>query len=215
MRDEPYRTLREFSVAGRTGQCYSFPALDAAGAGPILRLPYSLRIILETALRNFDGKKVTRAHIEHLANCKPNAPRREEIAFTVARVLMPDMTGVPLLAELAALRDAMREHGKHPDIIEPRIRAHLVVDHSLQMGYTGSADALKKNMEREYSRNQQRYRFLRSHGLFTRRSSDYHACQISRHSRIKIRRPGGRRDPGTLMGTLITIPESGFHRNDG
>jgi aconitate hydratase len=147
--------------SGKVGAFYSLPALEAAGVGKISRLPVSIRIVLESVLRNCDGKKVTEEHVRQLANWKPNAARTDEIPFVVARIVLQDFTGVPLLADLAAMRDAAAKSGKNPKIIEPLVPVNLVVDHSVQIDYFNQPDALKLNMEMEFERNTERYRFMK------------------------------------------------------
>ena len=144
-----------------SGALYSLPALEAAGLGKISRLPVSIRIVLEAVLRNYDGKKISEAHVRQLANWQPNAPRTEEIPFVVARIVLQDFTGVPLLADLAAMRDAAAKMGKDPKLIEPLVPVNLVVDHSVQIDYFNRPDALKLNMELEFERNNERYRFMK------------------------------------------------------
>jgi aconitate hydratase len=162
MTHNPFNTLRDFNPGtGNKGLLHSLPALEQAGLGPISRLPVSLRIVLESVLRNCDGRKVTEAHVRQLAAWKPSAPRMEEIPFVVARILLQDFTGVPLLCDLAAMRGAARRMGRDPGIIEPLVPVDLVVDHSVQIDSYGSPDALRKNMEMEFSRNQERYEFLK------------------------------------------------------
>ncbi len=157
-----FDTRKTFNPAGnKQSTLYSLPALEAAGAGNISRLPVSIRIVLESVLRNCDGKKVTEAHVRQLANWKPNAPRTDEIPFVVARIVLQDFTGVPLLADLAAMRDAAANMGKNPKIIEPLVPVNLVVDHSVQIDYFNQPDALKLNMEMEFERNTERYRFMK------------------------------------------------------
>ncbi|MEO8332321.1 MAG: aconitate hydratase [Gallionella sp.] len=157
-----FNTRQSFSPAsGKTGTLFSLPALEAAGLGKISRLPVSIRIVLEAVLRNCDGKKIAEAHVRQLANWQPNAPRTEEIPFVVARIVLQDFTGVPLLADLAAMRDAAERMGKDPKIIEPLVPVNLVVDHSVQVDYYNSPDALKLNMELEFERNAERYRFMK------------------------------------------------------
>jgi aconitate hydratase len=146
---------------GKQSTLYSLPALEVAGIGNISRLPVSIRIVLESVLRNCDGKKVTEAHVRQLANWQPNATRTEEIPFIVARIVLQDFTGVPLLADLAAMRDAAAAMGKDPKIIEPLVPVNLVVDHSVQIDYFNRPDALKLNMELEFERNTERYRFMK------------------------------------------------------
>jgi len=121
----------------------------------------SIRIVLEAVLRNCGGKKITEAHIRQLANWQTNAPRTEEIPFVVARIVLQDFTGVPLLADLAAMRDAAASMGKNPKIIEPLVPVNLVVDHSVQVDYYNRPDALRLNMEMEFERNNERYKFMK------------------------------------------------------
>ncbi|HKA46068.1 MAG TPA: aconitate hydratase AcnA [Burkholderiales bacterium] len=156
-----FNSLQEFKYAGKTGKLYSLPALEKAGLGKVSRLPISLRIVLETALRNYDGKKITEDHLRTLAGWKPKAQRVEEVPFVVARVLLQDMTGVPLVVDFAAMREAAKNMGKDPDIIEPIVPGHLIMDHSVQIDHYGTPDALKKNMEIEFKRNRERYEFLK------------------------------------------------------
>jgi aconitate hydratase len=155
-------TLQTFEAAGgQTGKFYSLPALEKAGVGAISRLPVSIRLVLESVLRNCDGRKVTEHNVRALANWQPNAARTEEIPFIVARIVLQDFTGVPLLVDLAAMRSAVARLGKNPKIIEPLVPVDLVVDHSVQVDFAGSADALKKNLEMEFQRNRERYQFLK------------------------------------------------------
>jgi len=157
-----FNTRHTFNLSsGKAGTLYSLPALEAAGIGKISRLPVSIRIVLEAVLRNYDDKKVSEAHIRQLANWQPNAPRTEEIPFVVARIVLQDFTGVPLLADLAAMRDAAAKMGKDPKIIEPLVPVNLVVDHSVQVDYYNRPDALRLNMEMEFERNNERYKFMK------------------------------------------------------
>jgi len=161
MSHDPFNTLQEFKFGSKTGQYYSLPALEKAGLGKISRLPVSLRVVLESALRNFDGKKITEAHLKSLAGWKPDDKRSEEVPIVVARVLLQDMTGVPLVVDFAAMREAAKKMGANPEIIEPLCPAHLIMDHSVQVDTYGGPDALKKNMEIEFKRNRERYQFLK------------------------------------------------------
>ena len=157
-----FNSRKTFKLAsGKQGTLYSLPALEAAGLGKISRLPVSIRIVLEAVLRNYDGKKISEAHVRQLANWQPNAVRTEEIPFVVARIVLQDFTGVPLLVDLAAMRDAAAKMGKDPKIIEPLVPVNLVVDHSVQVDHYNSPDALKLNMEMEFERNAERYRFMK------------------------------------------------------
>src|SRR3954462_15429515 len=145
-----FESLQQFNYGGKTGQYYSLPALEKAGLGKASRLPRSLRVVLESALRNYDGRKITEAHLKGLASWKCNGKRTDEVPLVVARVLLQDMTGVPLVVDFAALREAARAQGKDPGIIEPLCPGHLIMDHSVQIDTYGTADALKKNMEIEF-----------------------------------------------------------------
>src|SRR3954468_18629986 len=111
-----YQSLQQFSYGGKTGQYYSLPALEKAGLGNVSRLPRSLRVVLESALRNYDGLKITETHLKNLASWKPTASRTEEVPLVVARVLLQDMTGVPLVVDFAALREAAKSQRKNPEI---------------------------------------------------------------------------------------------------
>ncbi|HJW04081.1 MAG TPA: aconitate hydratase AcnA, partial [Azospira sp.] len=162
MSPDPFATLRAFTTpAGRTGYFHSLPALEAAGIGPVSRLPVSIRIVLEAVLRHCDGKRVMPEHVRQLANWQATAERTEEIPFVVARVVLQDFTGVPLLCDLAAMRDVAVSQGADPKRIEPLVPVDLVVDHSVQVDVFGTPDALRRNMELEFSRNGERYQFMK------------------------------------------------------
>src|SRR5437588_1377268 len=161
MNDE-FKTLRKFDAGkGREGFLFSLPALEEQGVGKISRLPVSIRIVLESVLRNCDGQKVQRKDVEALANWNAKSPANEEIPFVVARIVLQDFTGVPLVVDLAAMRSAVKELGGDPKIIEPLVPVDLVVDHSVQVDFAGSAEALRLNMEMEFKRNRERYQFLK------------------------------------------------------
>ncbi|MDX6405768.1 MAG: aconitate hydratase [Blastocatellia bacterium] len=146
---------------GKTGHLYSLPQLEKAGVGPISRLPVCIRIVLESVLRNFDGEKITEDDVRGVANWKPNGERTEEVPFVVARVLLQDFTGVPLLVDLAAMRSAVVRLNKNPGVIEPLVPVDLVIDHSVQVDFASTVDAFTKNMEMEFRRNNSRYQFLK------------------------------------------------------
>ena len=146
---------------GQTGTYYSLPQLEQAGIGKISRLPVSIRVVLESVLRNYDGKKITEQHVRELANWQANANRTEEIPFVVARILLQDFTGVPLLADLAAMRSFAQRTGKDAAKVEPLAPVELVVDHSVQVDVFGNASALQQNMEIEFQRNRERYQFMK------------------------------------------------------
>ena len=155
------KTLQTFTTAaGKQGQLHSLPALARQFPG-VKRLPMSLRIVLESVLRNCDGKKVTADHVAQLAQWSPRADRTEEIPFVVARVVLQDFTGVPLLADLAAMRNVAARMGLDPGRIEPLVPVDLVVDHSVMVDYFGTKQALDLNMKLEFQRNQERYQFMK------------------------------------------------------
>jgi aconitate hydratase len=161
MNDE-FKTLKKFDAGeGREGLIHSLPALEEQGLGQISRLPVSIRIVLESVLRNCDGKKVRRKDVETLANWNAKKPANEEIPFVVARIVLQDFTGVPLVVDLAAMRSAVKQLGGDPKIIEPLVPVDLVVDHSVQVDFFGSAQALQLNLEMEFKRNRERYQFLK------------------------------------------------------
>jgi aconitate hydratase len=140
---------------------YSLPQLEKAGLGPISKLPVSIRLVLESVLRNCDGKRVSEQNVRALANWKSNAPRTEEIPFVVARIVLQDFTGVPLLVDLAAMRSAVARLDRNPKLIEPLVPVDLVVDHSVQVDFSGSPEALRRNLDMEFQRNRERYQFLK------------------------------------------------------
>src|SRR5712671_4243138 len=157
-----FNSLQSFApTSGKTGQFYSLPQLEKEGVGPISRLPVSIRIVLESVLRNFDGTKITEDDVRAVANWKPNGERSEEVPFIVARVLLQDFTGVPLLVDLAAMRSAVVRLNKNPGVIEPLVPVDLVIDHSVQVDFSATSDAFRKNMEMEFKRNNSRYQFLK------------------------------------------------------
>jgi len=156
----PFNTLRTFQANGASHQFYSLPALEAAGY-QVSRLPVSIRLVLESLLRNCDGKRVSESAIRDLAGWQAKAPRTEEIPFVVARIVLQDFTGVPLLVDLAAMRSAVARMGKNPKIIEPLVPVDLVVDHSVQVDFAGASDSMQRNLELEFSRNRERYQFLK------------------------------------------------------
>src|SRR6267142_6417701 len=136
-------TLKEFKISdSKKGKFYSLPALEKKLGINISRLPVSIRIVLESVLRNCDGKKVTEDHIRELANWAPTGPRTNEIPFVVARIVLQDFTGIPLLADLAAMRGVASRMGKNPNVIALLVPVALVVDHSVQVDHYGSKEAL-------------------------------------------------------------------------
>ncbi|WP_321914329.1 aconitate hydratase AcnA [Paraburkholderia sp. J11-2] len=156
-----HKTLKDFDSGSGKGKFYSLPQLGKQLGVKINRLPVSIRLVLESVLRNYDGKKIAEEHIEQLANWKPNATRVDEIPFVVARVVLQDFTGVPLLADIAAMRGVAKQVGKDPKVIEPLVPVDLVVDHSVQIDYFRQKDALDLNMKLEFQRNNERYQFMK------------------------------------------------------
>ena len=165
MRDAPmagFDVLADFKLPeGGVGAFYSLPELERCGAGPISRLPVSIRILLESALRNCDGKKVTWGHVKELAGWQPNGARHSEVPLVPSRILLQDLNGVPIIADLAAMRDAAVDLGRDPALIEPLVHVDLVVDHSVQVDSVRSPLSLLHNMRLEFQRNGERYRFLK------------------------------------------------------
>ena len=157
-----FDTLQSFTFGdGQVGKFYSLPQLEKAEVGPISKLPISLRIVLESVLRNYDGKRVREADVCAIANWEPNAERTAEIPFVVARVVLQDFTGVPLLVDLAAMRSTVSRLGRNAGLIEPLVPVDLIVDHSVQVDYSEVSNALQLNMEMEFKRNRARYQFLK------------------------------------------------------
>jgi aconitate hydratase len=162
MRHNTHDSLQKFPIAGaRTGEFYSLPQLEKKGIGPVSRLPFSIRVLLESVLRNCDGKRIGEDEVARLANWKPKAARTDEVPFVVARILLQDFTGVPLLVDLAAMRSAVERLGKKASLIEPMVPVDLIIDHSVQVDYSGRPDSLQLNLEMEVKRNHARYQFLK------------------------------------------------------
>ena len=158
----PLDTLRSFKTgAAQDGKFHSLPELEKQGLGRISRLPVSIRLVLESLLRNCDGKRVAEPAIRDLAGWNAQAPRTEEIPFVVARIVLQDFTGVPAVVDLAALRNAATELGIDPHRINPQVPADLVIDHSVQVDRWATREALEQNVAKEYERNTERYQLLR------------------------------------------------------
>src|ERR1051326_4909164 len=161
MHDE-FKTLRKFDAGkGSEAFFYSLPALEEQGIGKLSRLPVSIRIVRDSVLKNGDGKKVRRKDVEALTKWNAKPPANEEIPFVVARIVLQDFTGVPLVVDLAAMRSAVKQVGGDPKIIEPLVPVDLVVDHSVQVDFFGSARALQLNLDMEFKSNRERYQFLK------------------------------------------------------
>ncbi len=162
MSQDAFKTLTSFELGnGKQGKFFSLPSLEKSGIGPISKLPISIRIVLESVLRNCDGKRVRKEDVKLLANWNAKAPAQVEIPFVVARVVLQDFTGVPLLVDLAAMRSTVSRLGRDPKMIEPLVPVDLVVDHSVQVDFFGSGDALQKNLDLEFKRNRERYELLK------------------------------------------------------
>src|SRR3989442_7552635 len=161
MREEFNTVTKVDAGIGREGFRYSLPALEEQGIEKISRLPVSIRIVLESVLRNCDGKKVRRKDVETLAKWNAKSPANAEIPFVVARIVLQDFTGVPLIVDLAAMRSAVKLLGRNPKILEPLVPVDLVVDHYVQVDLFRSSRALELNLEMEFKRNRERYQFLK------------------------------------------------------
>src|SRR4051812_23453697 len=162
MAHDPFKALQEFKLkSGKTGKYYSLAALEKAGLGKTSRMPVSLRVVLESVLRNCDGKRVTEDAVRALAAWKPNEPRTAEVPFVLARIMLQDMAGFPALNDFAAMRAEAKRQKFDPTRIEPLVPVDLVVDHSIVVDVSNSKDALRKNMEIEFERNGERYTFLK------------------------------------------------------
>ncbi|MDI1271323.1 MAG: aconitate hydratase [Polaromonas sp.] len=208
MAHEFAKTLKTFTTAsGKTGRFYSLPAL-AKQFPKISRLPVSMRIVLESVLRNCDGKKVSAEHVRQLANWFPNADRTEEIPFVVSRVVLQDFTGVPLLADLAAMRSVAIKLGKNPKAIEPLVPVDLVVDHSIMVDHYGKKNSLDLNMKLEFQRNNERYQFMKwgmqafdTFGVVPPGFGIVHQVNLEYLARGVHKRADGVYYPDTLVGT--------------
>lgn len=157
---DPFKTLRALT-SNKTHNYYSLVALEEVEKCGIERLPVSIRIMLESLLRNCDGKRVKEEHVKELARWNAKKPQNAEVPFIVSRVILQDFTGVPLLVDLAAMRDAVANKGSKPGTIEPQVPVDLVVDHSVQVDRSGSDDAFLFNLKVEFERNRERYGFLK------------------------------------------------------
>jgi aconitate hydratase len=162
MTHDLFNTYKSFRLGGkREAHFYSLPQLEQAGVGAVSRLPVCLRIVLESVLRNYDGSRIREKDVRTLANWRPKQERTDEIPFVVARILLQDFTGVPLLVDLAAMRSAVERVGRDAKMVEPLVPVDLVIDHSVQVDAAGAPEAFRKNMEYEFERNRARYEFLK------------------------------------------------------
>lgn len=156
----PWGTLRVMRVGDTEVKYYSLRVLESEGYD-ISRLPYTIRIFIESMLRNMDGQSITEDDVENLLRWRPSAPGDREVPFKVARVIMQDYTGIPAMVDLAVMREVVSKYGIEPSVINPQVPTDLVVDHSVQVDYWGSPNALKLNMKAEMERNRERYIFLK------------------------------------------------------
>ena len=156
---DPYFTKKDFHSGTGKYSYYSLNELEKQGF-PIRSMPFSIRILLENTLRNFDDFAVTKAHIDIILNWKPR-PSTDDIPFKPARVLMQDFTGVPAVVDIASIRSEIARRGKDPNGINPLIPVDLVIDHSVQVDYFGTQNAYRQNVEEEYARNSERYEFFK------------------------------------------------------
>lgn len=158
----PFNSIQPLTTkTGKSGFYYSLPSLEQSGIGKISRLPISIRIVLESLLRNCGQNKITEQDVKNLANWNPHHAGDAEVPFVVSRILLQDFTGVPLLVDLAAMRDAAKKTGAPPELIEPLVPVDLVIDHSVQVDRFGSPDSLEQNLKFEFHRNEERYEFLK------------------------------------------------------
>jgi len=208
MPQSPFNTLKNFKIGAKTAKYFSLPALEKALGLPISRLPVSIRIVLESVLRNCDGKKVTEEHVKQLAGWQPTGERVDEIPFVVARVVLQDFTGVPLLADLAAMRNVAEALGKNPKTIEPLVPVDLVVDHSVMIDSYGSKKSLDINMKLEFERNNERYQFMKwgmqafdTFGVVPPGFGIVHQVNLEYLARGVHKNGGGVYYPDTLVGT--------------
>ncbi|MCC5877701.1 MAG: aconitate hydratase AcnA [Candidatus Sumerlaeia bacterium] len=158
---DPFSVRAEIELStGRKVAYYSLDRLEKFGLGEVSRLPFSIKVLLESVLRNCDGFAITEDHVKAMAAWKPNWTR-EETPYKPARVVLQDFTGVPAVVDLAAMRDSMKKLGGDPSAINPQIPCYLVIDHSVQVDFFGAADSLFRNEKVEFERNAERYEFLK------------------------------------------------------
>ncbi|MFB6134003.1 MAG: aconitase family protein, partial [Halanaeroarchaeum sp.] len=154
----PFGAIRDIDIDGSTYKMADLSVLEEKGViDDADKLPVSIRILLESVIRNADGEMITEQDVENAASWQPDVPDHE-VPFTPSRIVLQDLTGVPAVVDLAALRSAADRKGVDPNVVEPEIPADLVIDHSVQVDYYGSEDAFQKNVEIEYERNEERYK---------------------------------------------------------
>jgi aconitate hydratase len=156
-----YGALSELKVGGKSYRYFRLQALEEKGIGEVSKLPFSIKVLLEAAVRQFDGRAITDEHVKQLANWSNQFDPNQEVPFKPARIVLQDFTGVPAVVDLAAMREAMKNAGGDPEQINPLVPVDLVIDHSVMVDAFGTKDALETNMNLEFERNEERYRFLR------------------------------------------------------
>jgi len=159
-KNDVFKARSSFSLDGKTINYYSLKALEDAGLGNVTKLPYSIKVLLESVLRQYDGYVIKEEHVENLAKWGTDELKEIDVPFKPSRVILQDFTGVPAVVDLASLRKAMADLGGDPDQINPEIPVDLVIDHSVQVDRAGSLDSLDFNMDLEFQRNEERYQFL-------------------------------------------------------
>ncbi|MDF2904226.1 MAG: aconitate hydratase, partial [Bacillus sp. (in: firmicutes)] len=159
-KNDVFQARASFDLNGKKYNFYRLGALEDAGLGKISRLPYSIKVLLESVLRQYDGRVITKEHVENLAKWGTSEVKEVDVPFKPSRVILQDFTGVPAVVDLASLRKAMADMGGDPDKINPEKTVDLVIDHSVQVDFYGSESALEENMELEFERNAERYQFL-------------------------------------------------------
>src|SRR5919204_6535058 len=211
MPENSFDARADFDVGGRTYEIYRLEALQSKY--DVARLPFSLKVLLENVLRNEDGSAVRREDVEAIASWDHNSEPTNEIAFTPARVLMQDFTGVPAVVDLAAMRDAIADMGGDPGRIEPLVPAELVIDHSVQVDVFGTRSAFQRNAELELERNRERYAFLRwGQQAFDRfrvvppDTGIVHQVNLEYLARVVFTSEQGQAYPDTLVGTDSHTP---------
>lgn len=159
--NDQFSALRQLEVGGKTYRYYDLKSLEAQGLGSVSKLPFSIKVLLEAAIRQFDGRAITDEHVKQIASWAEGRDDNKEIPFIPARIVLQDFTGVPVVVDLAAMRDTVKKAGGDPKQINPLVPVDLVIDHSVMVDAFGTPEALEYNMNVEFERNEERYRFLR------------------------------------------------------
>ncbi|WP_223067016.1 aconitate hydratase AcnA [Paenibacillus caui] len=158
---DQFSALSSLEVGGKTYRYYDLKALEAQGLGSVSKLPFSIKVLLEAAVRQFDGRAITDEHVKQIASWSKGRDDNKEVPFIPARIVLQDFTGVPVVVDLAAMRDTVKKAGGDPKQINPLVPVDLVIDHSVMVDAFGTPEALEYNMNVEFGRNEERYRFLR------------------------------------------------------